>query len=355
MEEKNDRNVKQQKLIGYFKSQEKEFSDEAIAKRWDSVLRHHQSFSGSRVRKLWIQVTCAAAMLCGIVGGSVFYLERQASSIENEIARLDAFSADTVRQVLLITHASQQIEAGDKASISYTKEGKAIVNQHQVASSSKKTEFNQLIVPKGKFSHLLLADGTSLHVNSGTKVIYPSVFTGNTREIYVDGEIFIDVAKNPEQPFIVKTSDFDIRVTGTAFNVNAYKELNEAEVVLVRGSILIKDGLEQETPVRPNELLRLAGGMPVSRQVVDTEEYTAWTEGRFPLQGRSMESILKRLSLYYGCEVTCDPDVARLALRGTIDMSVPLPVVLERIAKLHPLLVQHTADGGYHLLMNLNY
>ena len=92
------------------------------------------------------------------------------------------------------------------ARISYSQEGEASVNEQQVESKPQKTEYNQLIVPKGKTSRLVLADGTSLYVNAGTKVVYPSVFEGKSREIYVDGEIFIDVKKDTEKPFIVKTS-----------------------------------------------------------------------------------------------------------------------------------------------------
>lgn len=344
-------------LVSYFKSQEKEVPEAEIDRRWEEVARQLKSVQAPRrnrkVWRLYAEVACAAALLAGVLWGGKFYMDRQSHSLEQAIARLDECSIDTARQVLLITHAEQRIEAGKNAQIVYSEKGQASVNQRQVEEAPQKVEYNQLIVPKGKSSQLLLADGTSLHVNAGTKVVYPSVFTGKTREIYVDGEIYIDVKKNTEQPFIVKTPGFDIRVTGTAFNVNAYKAMPESEVVLVRGSIIVTDHAKRETAVKPNELLCLTDGVARSKRQVDASEYTAWTQGYFPLQGRSMESILQRLSFYYGCDLTCEPSVKDLSLRGTIDMSVPLPKVLERIAKIHPIGIRQTTDG-YHLFITPN-
>lgn len=345
-------------LISYFQSQEKEVSKTEIDRRWDELAQQlkHETATVPRQRKLWriyVKVACTAALLVGVLWGGRLYLDRQSHSIEQAIALFHECSVDTASQVLLITHAKQRIEADKEARITYSQQGEAWVNQRQVETAPQKMEYNQLIVPKGKSSQLLLADGTSLHVNAGTKVIYPSVFTGKYREIYVDGEIYIDVKKDTKRAFIVKTPNFDIRVTGTAFNVNAYKSMNESEVVLVRGSIVVTDHTERKTLVKPNELLCLSDGVARSKRSVDASEYTAWTQGHFPLQGRSIESILQRLSLYYGCDITCSLSVNTLSLQGTIDMSVPLPKVLERIAKIHPIGIRQTA-GGYHLFMTPN-
>ena len=348
--------IKDHPLVSYFQSQEKEVPEAEIDLRWNELAQQLKYESAPQRRKLWriyAEVACAVALLAGVLWGGRLYMDSQSHSMEQAIALLDECSIDTASQILFITHAEQRIEAGKEARITYSQQGEVSVNQRQVEAAPQKTEYNHLIVPKGKFSQLLLADGTSLHVNAGTKVIYPSVFTGKYREIYVDGEIYIDVKKNTKQPFIVKTPYFDIRVTGTTFNVNAYKSMNESEVVLVHGSIVVTDHTEHETVVKPNELLRLTEGIARSKQQVDASEYIAWTQGNFPLQGRSIESILQRLSFYYGCEITCDPSVNALSLQGTIDMSVSLPKVLERIAKIHPIGIRKTA-GGYHLFITLN-
>ena len=126
-----------------------------------------------------------------------------------------------------------------------------------------------------------------------------------SREIYVDGEIFIDVKKDTEKPFIVKTSGFDIRVTGTAFNVDAYKAMREAEVVLVRGSIIVKDHANKETAVKPNELLKLSEGVANVKRSVNAEEYTAWTKGHFPLEGKEFQKYTLSVSVQLLMDIIC--------------------------------------------------
>lgn len=343
-------------LISYFRSLEEEVPEENIAKRWNQLVQKVNEESAPKRHKrlrIYMQIACAAALLTGIAWGIKTYLDANAHSIDTAIALLEECRTDTIQEVLLITHAQQRIATDKGARISYSKQGEASVNEQQVESKPQKTEYNQLIVPKGKHSQLLLADGTSLHINAGTKVVYPSVFQGKYREIYVDGEIYIDVKKDTGKPFIVKTPGFDIRVTGTAFNVNAYASMPEAEVVLLRGAIIVKDRADKETAVKPGELLEVSNGVAHDKRTVNAEEYMAWTKGHFPLQGRNMEAILQRLSLFYGCEISCDPAIKDFPLQGTIDLSVPLLKVLERISKMYPIGIRETSDR-YYLFINPN-
>ncbi len=100
------------------------------------------------------------------------------------------------------------------------------VNSEQLQESVTDEEhsFNQLIVPNGKRSTLALEDGTKMWINAGSRVIYPNKFKKNKREIYVDGEVYMEVARDEERPFVVKTNMLDVQVLGTSFNVMAYKK-----------------------------------------------------------------------------------------------------------------------------------
>lgn len=343
-------------LLSYFRALEKEIPEADIEEQWSRLVQRVNDEPVPEQRKhlrIYMQIACMAALLAGIFWGIKLYLNTNSHSIDAAITLLEQCRMDTIQDVLLITHARQRIATDKGARISYSKQGEASINERQVESKPQKTEYNQLIVPKGKYSQLLLADGTLLYVNAGTKVLYPSVFQGKRREIYVDGEIFIDVKKDKGKPFIVKTPEFDIRVTGTAFNVNAYASMPKAEVVLLRGSITVKDCANKETDVKPGELLNLSAGVADTKYTVDAEQYIAWTKGQFPLQGRNMEAILQRLSLFYGCEISCDLSIKNLPLQGTIDLSVPLSKVLERISKVHAIGFRKTSDG-YYLFMNPN-
>lgn len=80
------------------------------------------------------------------------------------------------------------------------------VNSNKLVEDDIKEEYNQIIVPKGKRSQIVLADNSKIWINSGSKVIYPRAFEGKYREIYVEGEVYLNVTHDTSKPFIVNTS-----------------------------------------------------------------------------------------------------------------------------------------------------
>ena len=82
--------------------------------------------------------------------------------------------------------------------------------------------YNTITIPRGGEYKLVLADHTIVWLNSDSQLTYPVAFNGDTRELRLKGEAFFEVTKDIHKPFIVHTSQFDIRVTGTQFNVRSY-------------------------------------------------------------------------------------------------------------------------------------
>lgn len=95
--------------------------------------------------------------------------------------------------------------------------------------SEAKAVYHTLIVERGGEFQLVLADGTKVWLNSDSELTYPDVFNEKTRQVYLKGEAYFEVAHSERQPFLVKAGDYSIRVLGTAFNVSSYAE--EKEVV----------------------------------------------------------------------------------------------------------------------------
>ena len=79
-------------------------------------------------------------------------------------------------------------------------------------------------VPAGKREQIILPDSSRVWLNSGSVLIYPSTFIGQTRDVYLSGEGYFEVEKNTEQPFIVKARTLNVEVLGTRFNILAYPE-----------------------------------------------------------------------------------------------------------------------------------
>jgi len=121
------------------------------------------------------------------------------------------------------------------------------------------TDLQQKKTPSRVKSKIYLSDGSVVTLNSETTLKYPPSFTGPTREVYLNGEAFFDVAKDHQHPFIVHAGKMSIRVVGTAFNVKSYKNDIASETTLIRGSIevTLADRPSDRIILKPNEKLIL--------------------------------------------------------------------------------------------------
>lgn len=227
------------------------------------------------------------------------------------------------------------------ATVAYSQEGIVSVDEEKVSKNTTKDLYDQIIVPKGKYTRLILADGSSLHINAGTKVIYPKRFEKNRREIFVDGEIFIDVKRDESAPFIVKTAQFDVQVLGTAFDIKAYSGTFEnAEVVLVRGKVNVKSKSGKELVLSPDNKATILSDGLIEESSVNAEEYVLWTKGILSLNNDPLNVILAKLGRYYGVDIDCTDDISTIKIAGKIDLECGIEAALKRIS----------ATGGFSFL-----
>ena len=126
-------------------------------------------------------------------------------------------------------------------------------------SVQEQAEWLEFKVPYGQTDELTLADGTCLHLNAGTRVTYPSSFLGSERRIFIEGEVFAEVAKNPDQPFVISSGDVDVKVLGTTFNFKAYDNTECVELILLEGSVQVDIDANTRTKqiqLHPGEMIQ---------------------------------------------------------------------------------------------------
>ena len=125
--------------------------------------------------------------------------------------------------------------------------------------ANEPADWKELKVPYGQTKELMLADGTCLHLNAGTRITYPTAFSGNERKVFIEGEVFAEVAKNPKQPFIIASGDVDVKVLGTTFNFKAYDNTECVELILLDGSVQVDIDTEIRTKqiqLHPGEMIQ---------------------------------------------------------------------------------------------------
>ena len=175
---------------------------------------------------------------------------------------------------------------------------------------------NTINVPYGGTYTVELCDGTKVYLNSGTKLEFPSRFDGDMRSVSLKGEAYFEVSKNKEKPFLVQVDDMSVKVYGTAFNVNTY---NKIETVLVTGSVSMNQG-GKEVLLKPNQkgvFDQVSGKITV--EDVDVLAYVSWKNGDFIFRNESLNSIMDKLSRWYGLEVLYqDAGLQEVRLSGNL-------------------------------------
>ncbi len=263
-------------------------------------------------------------------------------------------SVSDAREIQLIMSGNTTYELEEKnTDIVVSEEGRIHVNSELLAEQNPEKEkqkheesYNQLIIPRGRHSRLTLPDGTKMHINSGSRVVFPNIFSSNKREIFVDGEVFLDVAHNAQSPFIVRTNKMRVQVLGTTFNVSAYEEDENQSVVLVSGSVTIQTNDKEKTELLPNQMMTYSSdGSRVTK--VNVNNYIAWKEGYFIYEGESLQTILKQLSRYYGKELLCDPPTNEMLGNGKLDLKEDLDRVLQGLSDMFPIDIVQNEDIIY--------
>lgn len=189
--------------------------------------------------------------------------------------------------------------------------------------SSEKTpmemEYNTLSVPDGAEYNLVLADGTNVFMNSGSKLRYPVVFTGMIREVYLSGEAYFEVTKDAARAFVVHAEQMAIRVLGTSFNVNAYPGQPTISATLEEGRIQVVLA-DREFNVKPGERFLYDSKNQVSEiREVDTELYTSWKSGYYKFEGTPLHEIMSTLALWYNLDIFYqNPEVKEIEFTGRL-------------------------------------
>lgn len=242
----------------------------------------------------------------------------------------------------LILSDGRKIALNTKESkIEYGVAGKIVINQKDTIEShsqSPETDMNQLIIPFGKNSSIILPDGTIAHLNAGSRMMYPSVFKGKNREIFLQGEGYFEVSHNPQKPFVVKTNDLSIVALGTVFNVSAYPTDKIIETVLVRGKIVLRDNsfdiFKKDFVLKPSDLAAFnRETLETTTRQVDVADYVAWHEGFLNFQSVDLSRIVLRLERYYNIKLIIEnPMLGTRSISGKLVLKEDKDRVLEVLA-----------------------
>ena len=211
------------------------------------------------------------------------------------------------KQAVLTLSSGQQVMLADTI-VHVNEKGMVISNfpdkelVYKIMNDTMKTEtiYNTVTVPRGGEYKLVLADGTIVWLNSDSHIRYPVTFSGNTRQVELEGEAYFEVAKDVEKPFILRMNEYIERVTGTQFNVRNYSNESLA-TTLVEGGVQIERKGKVDR-LRPGQQAVLENN-EIRIRVVNVEEQVAWRHGAFGFTQCRLENIMEELARWYDVDV----------------------------------------------------
>ena len=173
---------------------------------------------------------------------------------------------------------------------------------YKIMNNTMKTEtiYNTVTVPRGGEYKLVLADGTTVWLNSDSHIRYPVTFSSNTRQVELEGEAYFEVTKDVEKPFIVRMNEYNVRVTGTQFNVRNYSNESLATTLVEGGVQIERRGKVDE--LRPGQQAVLENN-EIRIRVVNVDEQVAWRHGAFGFTQCRLENIMEELARWYDVDV----------------------------------------------------
>ncbi len=350
--QKTDFDNKMKQFISLVKKHER-VTDTEIEDTWTQVKKLSLGESANRNKKqpfvhLLAGLSVAASIAILFVISTYYNSSHEESSYLTQLEKIT--SIDSLNQIQLVLSENQQVEVENEAIINYDKKGSITVNNRlsniSDDTATKENKLNRIIVPKGKRTHITLADGTKMYVNADSRVVYPPVFTEDKRVIAVEGEVYLEVAHNPDKPFIVKTKGLDVKVLGTVFNVTAYKD-NDISVVLVDGRVEVNSSAKEKMLLTPSQRISLKDGI-MKKEEVDVMKYICWKDNIMLLDKETVSKVLDNLSRYYGIPIWYDKNIANRKLSGKLDLCESIEEVVDIIKESASLHVEKVEGGGFH-------
>jgi ferric-dicitrate binding protein FerR (iron transport regulator) len=205
-------------------------------------------------------------------------------------------------------------------------------------ASGDEVVYNTTSTPKGRQYQLTLPDGSVVWLNAFSSVRYPTVFVGKERRVTVTGEAYFEVAKDKSRPFFVEIDGGEtVKVLGTHFNLNAYRDEPQITTTLLEGVVNIATTSRAEgeaaVTLRPGQQAVVSSAYSDDNQVTgkirvlddaDTLQVLAWKNGLFNFEGVYLKTAMKQIARWYDVEVVYRGTVPDIKFFGSISRSISL-------------------------------
>ncbi len=348
---------KVRKILNLLHERTDNLSEEELLKIWRNIegFDDHIKNRSGRI-KLFSMIRYAAVLILALfVGSAGLWIVTNHQKSYNYTSSIVPGSA-TQSRLLLSNGTTVDLEKKD-SKIAMNNGKKIVIDNEKIIDLSQtavpdESKMNEVVIPFGKKSQLILADGTKVWLNAGSRMAFPTKFTSKKREVFLEGEAYFEVTHNQELPFVVNTSELSIKVLGTRFNVSAYDSDRLTETVLLEGKVSVSERsmlglLKSETILSPNQKASYdhTDRLITVKSEPDVEFAIAWTEGWFKFSQHSLQDVINKLQRFYNVQFVFDTQFSTADLiSGKLDLKESVEAVMVALSDVAN--IQYRVDGN---------
>lgn len=281
-------------------------------KMWKRIQGKIHRHERHRLPAVW---KYAAVLLLPLCFGAVLWLEPWSKQESEEYSKMAAGLVPGQSRAYLLLSGKRQVNLSRNQKdtlllehgmqVRIDSEGKVLYSrrQNEQADTVGKVAYHTMVVPRASEYYLEMEDGTRVWLNSFSELEYPVAFSKKERRVRLKGEAYFEVEKDAGRPFIVELEDMSVRVLGTSFNVNAYRDHGEVRTTLLEGKVELLDAAGKSlTLLHPDEQAEVYNGQVIVKQV-DADKDALWRMGKFYFVDMALEDIMLQLARWYDIEV----------------------------------------------------
>lgn len=292
------------------------------------------------------KIAAAVLILLGLAGGAYLLLPPRMPARQTAISQQQPPAANIIpggnRAVLILAGGDSILldNAGNgvlsrQGNTSVIKLNNGALAYKSASSATAQVAYNTIRTPRGGQYRVTLPDGTDVWLNSASSLRFPTVFTGGSREVTLNGEGYFEVkpfrdGKGKKIPFIVKVrNEMTVRVLGTKFNIMSYDDEAAVSTALLEGSVAASNG-KDSVMIKPGERASLAYGQTRFKLgPADFKEILAWKNGEFRFREAGIKDIMRQLCRWYDVAVEYRGNTDKIRLSGLVPKTEDISQLLD--------------------------
>ncbi|MCW3804751.1 FecR family protein [Plebeiibacterium marinum] len=224
-----------------------------------------------------------------------------------------------IYQINMTSYDIPPIKTGMSKAVIESKGGQLEEVQNVAYVEVKDSTYTILKVPRGGEIEVRLSEGTVIHLYSESCLVIPEDFNAINRRVEINGEGYFKVAHDKNSPFVVKTSQTQVKVLGTEFKIMDYGEKAKTIVTLVRGKVEVSNK-DNTVLMTPNMRTEVADQGEIVINNLNKLTVSAVENGNLIYTDKSLEEIMTSLSRIYDVNIKFDKQELK-NIRFTINVS----------------------------------